>query len=165
MEVSRIVARVALGWLSALAAMAAFLRISRRDAVELPHDELELYSVLEPKTLRAGRNAIRRGTVCTLMGAGSLDLRRAQAATDGMRLTIITLLGSTELTVPDTWNVTLRTRTVAGGVSRSLADDTQPDAPALDVAAYTLLGGLSVTARPVLRTAEGESGLGQTMRR
>jgi hypothetical protein len=65
------------------------------------------------------------------------------------------VMGGTDVTVPDTWVVTVEGNALMGGHDVRVADPaTLPaDATLLVISARTVMGGLRVHARPILAAA------------
>lgn len=118
-------------------------------------DELSLVSIFDGSTLRSTSAAFRGGAIYSVFGGTNLDLRRAQPDPGGARLEVTTVYGGTDITVPDSWLVTVGGPSVAAAVDVRVADADRldPSAPRLTINARTILGGLSVVARPVLKPA------------
>ena len=136
-------------------AAAALLAKWRLPVVDDPDsDELALVSIFDATTLRPSSRAFKGGSVVSVFGGTTLDLRRVQLDGGRAHLRVVNVYGGTELTVPDIWLVTTTGRSFAGGSALNTSPDLSADAPVLAISAVNVFGGLAVTARPVLRAAE-----------
>jgi Cell wall-active antibiotics response LiaF, C-terminal len=98
--------------------------------------------------------SLRRGEVLAYMGGVDLDLTEATLDPDGAALELRACMGGVNVTVPDTWRVTVEAEQTAGGVETQLApvDELPDDAPSLGISARVLMGGVMVAARPHIAT-------------
>jgi len=115
-----------------------------------------LVSVFDGHEHRPVTNALASSRSVTMFSGTRIDLRRCQIAESPVRLRLITVFGACDVVVPDTWHVTVGGVTAAGGCDVRVTPDQAlpPEAPELVVGVFTLFGGVSVTARPVLAAAE-----------
>jgi hypothetical protein len=135
--------------------VSAVVTKSRLPVVDDPTGErITLVSIFSGTALRPTTRSFRGGTIVSMFGGTSLDLRRADLPAEGAHLSITTAYGGTEITVPDTWSVAVDGTTLLGGVSVRRVEATIGSAPLLTIDARTVFGGLSVTGRPVLRAAD-----------
>ena len=113
-----------------------------------------LVTVFDGTDFRPTTRDLTASRSLTLFGGTRLDLRRASASAV-IHLDLTTVMGGTDVTVPDTWVVTVEGRPVIGGHEIQVADPaTLPtDATRLVIRARTVMGGLRVHARPVLAAA------------
>ena len=153
--VTKLIARLLVGLLALLvsSALIAKRRLPVRDEPNAP--EIALVSIFDGSSLRPSGEDFRGGSIYSVFGGTNLDLRRAELAPGGGHLELTTVYGGTDITVPDTWMVTVAGPTIAAARQVSVTDPAAltPDAPHLVISALTLFGALSVTARPVLRPA------------
>jgi hypothetical protein len=153
----KVAARAGLAAVAALAG-GALVAKWRLPVVDSPDsDELALVSIFQANSLRPTSRAFTGGSIVSMFGATTLDLRRVQLHAGRAHLRVVNIYGGTELTVPDTWLVTTTGRSFAGGSAVDVPPGTSADAPVLAITTINLFGGLSVTGRPVLRAA-GEQG-------
>lgn len=155
MKTRILLARAVLGTVGTFltAALVAKRRLPVRAGVH--DDDIALVSIFDGTNLRPTSTGFLGGSIVSVFGGTNLDLRRAGLTADGAKIYVTTLFGGTEITVPDTWVVTVRGLTLAAGVEVAVTDPSLLDAaaPSLTIAARTLFGGMSVTSRPVLRPA------------
>jgi hypothetical protein len=153
--VTKFLARLLLSLLAVVVstALIAKRRLPVRDEPDEP--DISLVSIFDGTSLRPSGHAFRGGSIYSIFGGTTLDLRRAELDRPGGHLEVTTIYGGTDITVPDSWMVTVTGPTIAAGSEISVTDpDTlAPDAPRFSITARTLFGALSVTARPVLRPA------------
>ena len=99
---------------------------------------------------RRGRVRLAAETVgVTFLGGMDLDLRDAEIEADESRMTLVTLLGGVDIKLPEGVDAEVRGVSVLGGKDFDAGSKpAPPGAPKLTIHAYTLLGGLSVKARP-----------------
>ncbi len=135
--------------------VSAVITKSRLPVVDDPSgDRISLVSVFAGTALRPTSLTFRGGTIVSMFGGTSLDLRRAGLPDEGAHLHITTAYGGTDITVPDSWAVVVEDTTLLGGVRVRGVDTMRSASPCLTIDARTVFGGLSVTGRPVLRAAE-----------
>jgi Domain of unknown function (DUF1707)/Cell wall-active antibiotics response 4TMS YvqF len=99
---------------------------------------------------RRGRFRLAADTVAVaVLGGIDLDLREAEIESAESTLTIYTVLGGVDISVPDGVDVDVQGLSILGGKNvRTGRRPGAPGAPRLTIRAYTFLGGLSVKARP-----------------
>ena len=140
-------------WATAVVAGAvAKLTLSSEDDPTSEH--FALVTVFDGTEFRPTTRRLTASRAMTMFGGTRLDLRRAAASAE-IHLELTTVFGGTDVTVPDTWVVTVEGRPVIGGHDVRVADAaTLPaDATRLVITARTVMGGLRVHARPVLAAA------------
>jgi len=143
-------------WLAAMAGTAAVALIARQRLPRVDHpdaDEIRLVSIFDGTDLRSTAADFRGGEIWTVFGGTRLDLRRTQM-TGAAHLSITTVFGGTDVTVPDSWGVSVSGPTLAAGVETEVTEPEALDAPRLIITARTAFSGLRVTARPVIKAAE-----------
>jgi predicted membrane protein len=154
--VRRLLVSLLFGWFVAVAGslLAALVARSRIDEVTEPDAErLTIVSALRQGDVRNRSGAFQGGSVLTMFGRTRLDLRRATPADRGAHLEVTTLFGATEISVPDTWVVTVMGPAAFGANHVAVTDPAEvgPGAPRLTISARTGFGGLEVVSRAVLR--------------
>src|SRR5581483_12037499 len=108
-------------------------------------DELALVAIRDGIRLRSRAAAFRGGSMLAWFGGISVDLREATLAS-GARLSVHTLFGGIDLTVPAEWRVESTATSLAGGVEVMAAPE-GPDAPVLRLDGLAVFGGVAVNAR------------------
>lgn len=94
---------------------------------------------------RKGRWRVAPNTVIvTLLGGADLDLSEAEFAGPEARLTKVSVIGSTKITVPPNVRVAVSGFSLIGGQDVNVGHATEPDAPVLRVRAFSILGGIEV---------------------
>jgi hypothetical protein len=87
-------------------------------------------------------------TALTFMGGLELDLRSAEIEATDTTLTVYTVMGGVEITVPEGVDVDVHGISILGGKEvRTGTKLVPPGAPRLTIRAYTFLGGLEVRVR------------------
>jgi hypothetical protein len=117
-------------------------------------EHFALVTVFEGTDFRPTTRNLTASRSLTMFGGTRLDLRRSAASSE-IRLELTTVMGGTDVTVPDTWVVTVEGNALMGGHDVRVADPaTLPaDATRLVISARTVMGGLRVHARPILAAA------------
>jgi hypothetical protein len=120
-------------------------------------NRFRLMAIFDGAELRSTAKELENGVVVAMFGGAQVDLRRADTGAANLTLDVTAVFGGVEIIVPDSWAVTQLGRAIAAGVDlRVPAVETLPnDAPRLTIQSRALFAGVSVVARPVLRTAEG----------
>lgn len=158
----RILRRLLLVWLTlwGSAVLAALVLKRRSEPVTDPTaPSFELASIFDGTEFRPTTGRLEDSNALTYFGGTSIDLRRAALADGRARLRLVTIMGGTDVTVPDTWRVTVEGMAIAGGHDVRVSDPaTLPaDSPHLVLDARTVMGGLRVTSRPVISAARDET--------
>lgn len=140
-------------WTSAVVA-GAVAKLTLRSQDDPAAEHFALVTVFEGTDFRPTTRNLSASRSLTLFGGTRLDLRRSAAPSE-IRLDLTTVMGGTDVTVPDTWAVTVEGRALIGGHDVHVADPATlpPDATRLVIGARTVLGGLRVHARPILASA------------
>ncbi len=129
------------------AAMAMKPRLPDRSQPE--DDELDMVAILDARRLRSSSAAFRGGRLICWQGSADLDLRRAQLDPAGGRLRVWTILGATEIHVPEDWRVDSQGTAVLGAASsRAMRPEPDYDGPVLSIEHRTLFGALGLVAEP-----------------
>lgn len=151
----RRVGAVGVGALATLVAGALIAR-SRLPVRDDPTDaDISVVSIFGGTQLRPTSDRFRGGSVVSMFGGTRLDLRRAELDNGEALLSVTTVFGGTEITVPDGWHVHITGPSLFGGVRRLGDEPGQAEgAQSLEIQARTVFGGLQVIGRPVLRAAD-----------
>ncbi len=134
---------LAIGAIAGIAGAAAAMRgwiTSRGDATS---DDLDLVAIFDGVELTSRSTAFRGGRVLAWFGGISLDLSGATLA-PGAELDVRSMFGGISVTVPPGCRVESHARAILGGVSASVPNPDDPDAPTLIVRALTVSGGIAV---------------------
>ena len=86
-------------------------------------------------------------------GGIDADLRDAQLAPGGARLSVGALFGGVSIRVPAGWRVEKSMKAVAGGVDVAGDDPEDPNAPTLVLDGYALCGGIAVSRKQAEETS------------
>lgn len=95
---------------------------------------------------RKGRWRVgRRCRVLNLMGGSDLDLNGAELAADRVEIRIVSIMGGSNVRVPDGLNVEVSETAIMGGNTVKLGDATpNPGGPVLHLRLFSLMGGTDV---------------------
>lgn len=143
-------------WAAAVA-VGAVIRFTAKPLTDPTAPSFNLVTVFDGIEFRPTTASLGSSRCFTMFGGTQLDLRRANTTSSPILLEVTTVIGGTDITVPDTWKVTVEGPTVAGGreVQVRQHDELAADAPHLVIHARTCLGGLRVASRPVIAAAAG----------
>ena len=155
----RVVRRILGVWLSLWATAVltgVVLKFTWRPDAEPSNPSFSLVSIFDGVDFRPTTSELTTSKALTFFGGTKLDLRRADTSAPVIHLDLTTVMGGTDVTVPDTWRVTVQGPAMAGGHEIHVADheSLDPDATHLIIRARTVMGGLRVQARPVLSSAK-----------
>ena len=130
---------------SALAAIVARGRMTSHGGPA--DDELDLVAIFEGMELASTAPALRRASVTTWYGGGSLDLRDATLDPAGAEIAARAVFGGFRLVVPPTWRVETHGIGIFGGFgdarNRELVD---PEGPLLTIKGFALFGGVGIVS-------------------
>jgi predicted membrane protein len=136
----------------AVAATVAMQR--KKDAPPAPDsnaDEVDLRVYFGPLDYRSTSSAFRGGSIETMFGGGTIDLRGATLHPDGAHLRTTTVFGGGQILVPNSWVV--ETSIVGlGGVgdvrgSAAATPESDPTAPRLLVDGIVAFGGFGIMSQ------------------
>ena len=106
------------------------------------------------RSLRVGSRSVGVISIRAVGGTASLDLRRATVHPDvEPSISVLSIAGSADITVPDTWDVQIDSSTLGGRVTHHPGPG-GGDRQRVPAAVRTVMGRVSITARPVIRAAE-----------
>jgi hypothetical protein len=148
--VLRVIGKLALlvfGFFAGFMAAAAVVKHMLPSRGDAESDEVALMAVFDGKDLRSEAKAFRGGSMLAWYGGIEADLREAELAPGGARLSVAALFGGISIRVPPGWRVEKDVRTVAGGVAVSGDDPEDTDAPTLSIDGYALCGGIAVSRK------------------
>jgi hypothetical protein len=119
---------------------------SRRESAGRRASAFALFSGRRVDVTSAG---FKRGSITSLFGGATLDLRRARLAEGGGAVDVFVAFGSAEIVVPTDWPVRTSGLPIFGGWSGPPAAEGPPsDAPELSVYLVVLFGGAAIKRRP-----------------
>jgi hypothetical protein len=139
-----------LGWFLFVIGAAAYAASKRREVPppDPKADEVDLVATFAPLEFHSESGAFRGGTVTTMFGGGSVDLRDATLDPAGATLHVNALFGGGNLVVPETWNVETKLVGIGGaGDGRPKADRAE-DAPTLRIEGTAIFGGWGISSQP-----------------
>jgi hypothetical protein len=89
-----------------------------------------------------------RTNVVTVMGGANLDLRQAELEGPDVTITVLSVMGGANLTVPEGVDVDLTGFSIMGGRGyRRGRQPLPPGAPVVRVRAFSIMGGVSVVTK------------------
>jgi hypothetical protein len=99
---------------------------------------------------RRGRFRLGAQTnVVTVMGGANIDLRQAELEGPDVTITVVSVMGGTNIIVPEGVDVDLTGFSIMGGRSyRRGRKPVPPGAPVVRVRAFSIMGGVSVVTKP-----------------
>jgi hypothetical protein len=119
-------------------------RRSGRPRPESGPDSIEHFNAFSGSELASRSSRFEGGSIGVIFGGVELDLRDASPAPDA-RLDVFTMFGGSTIFVPDDWRVDVKGFPLFGGFENVTTRRRLPaDAPALEIEATVLFGGLEV---------------------
>ena len=114
-----------------------------------PAPERDFMLAVMGGTERTGRwTPARNIRVFSMMGGASLDFREATFATGEVTVSILQVMGGTEIIVPPGVHVESNGVAIMGGFgSAQRSSPSSPDAPVLRITGFALMGGVDISAR------------------
>jgi hypothetical protein len=141
---------------AAVAAFAFVLKSRMRSWGDESSDSIELVSIMDGVEFESRAKGFSGGSVFTMMGSTEMDLRDVELSEHGGFLQVRTIMGSTEIVVPENWRVVLEGTAVMGVNEKTLnSPDLPEDAPRLELDARTYCGALEISHAPRVPAAEG----------
>jgi hypothetical protein len=138
-----------------LAAIAFILKQRMKPWGDEGSDSIELVSIMDGVEFESQARNFAGGSVFTMMGSTEMDLRDAQLSEHGAFLQVRTIMGSTEIVVPEGWRVILEGTAVCGVNEKTLnPPDLPDDAPRLELDARTYCGALEISHAPRVAATE-----------
>ena len=133
------------GIASAIAAAYAKGRIESHGGEE--DDEFDVVSINDSSDFTSRARALRRGSVLSWYGGGSIDLRGATLDPAGATLTARSIFGGIRLVVPEAWQIERDMIGVFGGVGdgRS-AERIDESLPVLNLEGFSIFGGIGIVS-------------------
>ncbi len=133
------------GIASAIAAAYAKGRIESRGDEE--DDEFDIAAIYEGRDFSSRARALRRGSVLSWYGGGTVDLRGATLDEGGATLTARSIFGGIRLVVPESWSVERDMVSVFGGVGDGRdAERVDESLPTLDLEGFSIFGGIGIVS-------------------
>ncbi len=107
-------------------------------------DRINSFNLFSGAELASHSDRFEGGSVGVVFGGAEIDLRDAHLA-PGASIDVFAAFGGVELKVPQGWNVTTRGFPIFGGFDNATTKEQIPsDAPALEISATVLFGGLEI---------------------
>ena len=90
-------------------------------------------------------------SVINVLGGGELDLSAVELTTDRVELKVLSVLGGSEITIPNGMNVEVSELGILGGNDVEIADERpDPGGPVVHLRLISILGGTEVRRGPKL---------------
>ncbi len=109
---------------------------------------IELSAVVDDRTVSLGIGEVTDGSVTSLLGDATLDLRQAVLRHEGATLHTTAILGDVRLDVPDVWRVHVSGPELFGDVIHERTAEPPVDAPVLRLRVLTVFGDITVRSHP-----------------
>jgi len=105
---------------------------------------------------RKGRwRLAERSTNVNVMGGSELDLNQAELASDEVELTVVAIMGGSDIRVPEGLNVEVSELALLGGNSVDIGETRpRPGGPVLRLRLLSIMGGIDVKRGPKRSRAE-----------
>jgi hypothetical protein len=133
------------GIASAIAAAYAKGRIESRGGEN--DDEFDVASIFTGQDFVSRAQSLRRGSVLSWYGGGTVDLRGATLDPAGATITARSIFGGIRLVVPETWHIDRDMIAIFGGVGDGRnADRIDPSLPALRLEGFSVFGGIGIVS-------------------
>ena len=133
------------GLASALGAAYARGRIESRG--DESDDEFDVVAIYAGQDFTSRAGALRRASVLSWYGGGTVDLRGASLDPAGATLTARSIFGGIRLVVPETWRVEHHVTGLFGGIGDARPAGRVDDAlPVLRLEGFLLFGGVGIVA-------------------
>jgi predicted membrane protein len=113
------------------------------ESVDSDEYKIDLFTLLASKTVTIKTNRFLGGKVTSILGESIIDLRNSSLADNIIELETQTILGSTEIHIPSSWNVIIKTTTILGGIEdvRGFSENSEGNPNTLIIKGQVLLGG------------------------
>jgi len=117
--------------------------VGQNESVDSDEYKIDLFTLLASKTVTIRTNRFLGGKVTSILGESIIDLRNSDLADNKIELETQTILGSTEIHIPSSWNVIIKTTTIFGGIEdvRGFTENSESNQKTLIIKGQVLLGG------------------------
>ena len=113
-------------------------------------EEIDLVAVFEGKHLASNADPFYGGHILSMFGGVLLDLRKANPAPTGIRLSTAVIMGGVSIIVPEGWQVVYEGNVYMGGWSDDTHATSDEDMPTVTITGYVIMGGIrAITMRRV----------------
>jgi hypothetical protein len=110
-------------------------------------DEFDVVSIYGSKDFTSKARTLRRGSVLSWYGGGTVDLRSASLDPSGATLTARSIFGGIRLVVPETWHIERDMIGLFGGVGDGRNTDRIDESmPALRLEGFAVFGGIGIVS-------------------
>jgi hypothetical protein len=152
--IGRLFGVLMLGMFATMAVAASVALQRKKEAPALPDsddEEVDLRVYFGPLDFRSTSSAFRGGSIETMFGGGTIDLRGATLHPDGAHLRTTTVFGGGQILVPNSWVVEASIVGI-GGVgdvrgSAAATPESDPTAPRLVVDGIVAFGGFGIMSQ------------------
>lgn len=108
-------------------------------------DEVDLVTIYDNLIFESHATALRRASVLTWYGGGTVDLRHATLDPSGATLELRTLFGGLQLIVPPAWRVERDVLSIVGGIGDVRGPEPEAmNAPVLRLTGWCVFGGVGI---------------------
>jgi predicted membrane protein len=117
--------------------------VQKTQTFESEEFKIDLFTLLASKNVIIKTNEFLGGRVTSILGESIIDLRNCNLAEGKIELETQTILGSTEIHIPNTWNVINKTTTILGGFEdkRATSNNFDETKKTIVLKGLVLLGG------------------------
>jgi len=131
-------------WPVVIIAAGLAVLFSRPRRTYMTDDRVKAFTAFGGTEIASHSHQFEGGSIGAVFGAAEVDLRDAELA-PGASLDVFTAFGGTEVRVPEGWKVRTHGLPIFAGFENITAKETlTADAPALDINATVIFGGLEV---------------------
>jgi len=103
-------------------------------------DYFDELTILGGSTKKLTSPNLKGGKITVVLAGSDIDLRGATPE-NGATIEVFTLLGGCDITVPDHWNISIKTTAILGGFEDKRLTPANPDGPIVYIKGTTILGG------------------------
>jgi len=131
----------------ASAIAAAYARGRIESHADEDGDEFDLVSILGGNDFASRAKSLKRGSILSWYGGGSVDLRGATLDPTGATIEARSIIGGIRLVVPETWRVERDMISIAGGVGDGRNPELiDPSLPVLRLEGFSAIGGIGIVS-------------------
>ncbi len=113
------------------------------ESVETEEYKIDLFTLLASKNITIKTIKFFGGKITSILGESVIDLKNSNLASSTIELETQTILGSTEIHIPTSWNVINKTTTILGGFEdvRGFSTNSDNNQNTLIINGLVFLGG------------------------
>lgn len=109
-----------------------------------PDEVLRITVVLSSTKVRSTTSNLRGGSITSIFGGATVDLRQAHLNPTGASLSVFALFAGTEIIVPRGWHLKARGLPIFGGFDNKADAQAEPGTPTLKIEATAIFGGIEI---------------------